>query len=176
VSPFNREALLVKIGMWASGAGLQRQGDCVMDEIDRKILNLLQEEFPLDPHPFAEIGRRTGLEEREALERVKQLKDSGLIRRIGVVLDPAKLNYTSILCGVHVDENRLMEVVEAVNRHSGVTHNYEREGDLNLWFTVIAEKEGDIEDFIQSLERTFSLKIYRFSKKRVFKIKTYFPM
>ncbi|HBA54428.1 MAG TPA: hypothetical protein DCZ04_08225, partial [Syntrophorhabdus aromaticivorans] len=62
----------------------QVQGDRVMDEIDRKILNLLQEEFPLDPHPFAEIGRRTGLEEREALERVKQLKDSGLIRRIGV--------------------------------------------------------------------------------------------
>ncbi|OPX93337.1 MAG: DNA-binding transcriptional regulator AsnC [Syntrophorhabdus sp. PtaB.Bin006] len=147
-----------------------------MDEIDRKILNLLQEEFPLDPHPFAEIGRRIGLEEGETLQRVKQLKENGLIRRIGVVIDPGKLNYTSTLCGVHVDEGRLMEVVEAVNRHRGVTHNYEREGDLNLWFTVIAEKEGDIEDLIQGLERTFSLKIYRFPKKRVFKIKTFFPM
>ncbi|OPY78008.1 MAG: leucine-responsive transcriptional regulator [Syntrophorhabdus sp. PtaU1.Bin153] len=148
----------------------------MLDEIDRKILNLLQEEFPLDPHPFAEIGRRVGLEEGETLERVKKLKENGLIRRIGVVFDPGKLNYTSTLCGVRVDENKLMEVVEAVNRHSGVTHNYEREGDLNLWFTVIAEREGDIEDFVQGLERAFSLKIYRFPKKRVFKIKTYFPM
>jgi DNA-binding Lrp family transcriptional regulator len=147
-----------------------------MDDIDKKILNLIQEEFPLHERPYAEIGRQVGINEKEAMERVQKLKDAGIIRRIGVVFEPKKLDYTSTLCGVHVDEKRLMEVVDAINKHTGVTHNYEREGDLNLWFTIIADKAEEIDTFIGELERRFSLKIYRFPKKRVFKIKTYFPV
>ena len=147
-----------------------------MDDIDKRILNLIQEEFPLQKDPYAEIGRRVGIDEKEAMDRVQRLKDAGIIRRIGVVFDPKKLNYTSILCGVHVDEGKLMDVVEAINSHTGVTHNYEREGDLNLWFTVIADKAEEIDAFIGDLERRFSLRIYRFPKKRVFKIKTFFPV
>jgi DNA-binding Lrp family transcriptional regulator len=147
-----------------------------MDEIDKKILNLIQEEFPLIERPYGEIGEQIGIGEKEAMDRVQKLKDVGIIRRIGVVFEPKKLNYSSTLCGVHVDESRLMQVVEAINRHSGVTHNYEREGDLNIWFTVIAEKQNEIDAFIAGLEKEFSLKIYTFPKKRVFKIKTFFPV
>ena len=147
-----------------------------MDEIDRKILNLIQEEFPLHKRPYAEIGRQIGIDETEAMERVQRLKDAGIIRRIGVVFEPKKLDYTSTLCGVHVEEEKLMEVVGAINSNPGVTHNYEREGDLNLWFTVIADETKEIDSFICNLERRFSIKIYRFPKKRVFKIKTYFPV
>jgi len=147
-----------------------------VDEIDKKILNLIQEEFPLHERPYAEIGRQIGIDENEAMERVQKLKDTGIIRRIGAVFEPKKLDYTSILCGVHVGEEKLMQVVDAINQHVGVTHNYEREGDLNLWFTVIADKTEEIDGFIADLESRFSLKIYRFPKKRVFKIKTYFPV
>ena len=147
-----------------------------MDEIDKKILNLIQEEFPLHKRPYAEIGRQIGIDEAEAMERVQRLKDAGIIRRIGVVFEPKKLDYTSTLCGVHVEEEMLMEVVEAINSNTGVTHNYEREGDLNLWFTIIVDKAEEIDSFIGDLERRFSIKIYRFPKKRVFKIKTYFPV
>lgn len=59
---------------------------------------------------------------------------------------------------------------------TGVTHNYEREGDLNLWFTIITDNAKEIDTFIEDLERRFLLKIYRFPKKRVFKIKTFFPV
>jgi DNA-binding Lrp family transcriptional regulator len=147
-----------------------------MDEIDKKILNLIQEEFPLHERPYAEIGRQVGIDEKEAMDRVQKLKDEGIIRRIGVVFEPKKLDYTSTLCGVHVDEEKLMAVVEVINRHTGVTHNYEREGDLNLWFTIIMDNAKGIDTFIEDLERRFSLKIYRFPKKRVFKIKTFFPV
>ena len=147
-----------------------------MDETDKKILNLIQEEFPLHERPYAEIGRQIGIDEKEAMERVQSLKDAGIIRRIGAVFEPKKLDYTSTLCGVHIEEDRLIEVVEDINRHTGVTHNYEREGDLNLWFTIIADKPDEIDAFIEDLERRFSLKIYRFPKKRIFKIKTYFPV
>ena len=147
-----------------------------MDEIDKKILNLIQEEFPLHKRPYKEIGRQVNIDEKEAVKRVQKLKDAGVIRRIGVVFEPKKLDYTSTLCGVHVDEKNLMEVVDVINKHTGVTHNYEREGDLNLWFTIIANKEEEIDAFISYLERRFLLKIYRFPKKRVFKIKTFFPV
>ena len=147
-----------------------------MDEIDKKILNLIQEEFPLHKRPYKEIGKQVNIDEKEAVERVQKLKDAGIIRRIGVVFEPKKLDYTSTLCGVHVDEKNLMEVVDVINKHTGVTHNYEREGDLNLWFTIIANKEDEIDAFISDLERRFLLKIYRFPKKRVFKIKTFFPV
>lgn len=147
-----------------------------MDDIDKKILNLMQEEFPLVAHPYAAIWSDVGITEKEAVDGVQRLKDHGIIRRIGVVYDPTKLNLTSILCGVHVDEEQLMDVVEAINRHTGVTRNYEREGDVNLWFTVIADKAEEIDDFMGDLERRFSIKIYKFPKKRVFKIRTHFPV
>jgi siroheme decarboxylase len=147
-----------------------------MDEIDKKILNLIQEEFPLHERPYEEIGRQVGIDEKEAMDRVRKLKDAGIIRRIGAVFEPKRLDYTSTLCGVHVDEEDLMAVVDVINRHAGVTHNYEREGDLNVWFTIIADKAEGIDRFIEDLQYKFSLKIYRFPKKRVFKIKTFFPV
>ncbi len=147
-----------------------------MDEIDKKILNMIQEEFPLALRPFAELGHSAGVSEEEALERVRRAKDEGLIRRIGPVLEPKKLVYVSSLCGVRVEEAILMDVVREVNRHSGVTHNYERDGELNLWFTVTAKSSDEIEGFLGDVEKRFSLTIYRFPKKKVFKIKTFFPL
>jgi siroheme decarboxylase len=147
-----------------------------MDEIDRKIVNLLQQALPLTSRPFAAIGAAVGIEEREVVERVKALKQSGYIRRIGAVFEPEQLNYVSTLCGVHVEEQILQAVVKTINKEENVTHNYEREGELNLWFTYTAAREQEIESFLSDLEKTFSLKIYRFPKKRVFKIKTFFPV
>ncbi|HEY3276551.1 MAG TPA: AsnC family transcriptional regulator [Syntrophorhabdaceae bacterium] len=147
-----------------------------MDEKDRKILNLIQEEFPLTAEPFVEIGREAGITGQEALQRVKKAKDEGLIRRIGPILEPKELSLVSILCGVYVEEGILADVVGQINAHSGVTHNYEREGRLNVWFTVTAKTWESIERFLNTLEERYSLTIYRFPKKRVFKIKTFFPL
>ena len=147
-----------------------------MDEIDKRILNIIQEEFPLTQRPFKSIGESIGISEKKAIERVKRLKDKGYIRRIGPVLEPKKLEYMSTLCGAHVDENKLPDFVKEVNRHKGITHNYERKGELNLWFTIAAETEEEIERFLSKLEKRFSITIYKFPKKRVFKIKTIFPV
>ncbi len=147
-----------------------------MDQADKKILNILQEEFPLTKRPFATIGDTIGLSEQEVIKKVKRLKQQGYIRRIGPVLEPKKLEYTSTLCGVHVGKAILMDVVKEINRHRGVTHNYERDGTLNLWFTITARNAQSIERFLSRLEQRYSLKIYRFPKKRVFKIMAYFPV
>ena len=147
-----------------------------MDEIDRKILNRIQEEFPVAPRPFAEIGKILDLEEKDVIERVKRLKSEGYIRRIGPILERKKLKYASMLCGVNVGEGKLMSLVDEINKYSGVTHNYERDGELNIWFTIAAKTKDEIEDFLSGLEKKYSLTIHRFPEKRVFKIKTYFPV
>jgi DNA-binding Lrp family transcriptional regulator len=151
-----------------------RQND--LEPLERDLLNLIQEEFPLSERPFLEIGKKLGISEEEAFSRVKSLKKRGYIRRIGPVLERKKLKLTSFLCGVHVDEKSIEEVAKEINKHKGVTHNYEREGSPNIWFTITGENEEEIENFLQNIERRFNLKIYRFPEKRVFKIKTIFPV
>jgi DNA-binding Lrp family transcriptional regulator len=147
-----------------------------MDAIDRTILNAIQEEFPLTEQPFETIGKQAGISEEEALERIRRLTEEGYIRRIGLVLERKKLGYASLLCGAHVDADMIEEIAGEISKEPGVTHNYEREGELNLWFTVTMKTMDNINQFITTLEQTFSIKVYKFPEKRTFKIKTYFPV
>lgn len=147
-----------------------------MDDTDRKILNIIQEGFPVDKRPFEVIGRMVGLDEDGVLKRIKALKKRGVIRRIGPILERKRLGYESILCGLHADEDIIENIASQINRHSGVTHNYERDGELNLWFTITAKTIKEIDTFLRDLEKRFSIRIYRFPEKRMFKIKTYFPV
>lgn len=147
-----------------------------MDVIDRKLLNLIQEEFPLTEKPFEAIGKQAGISGEEALERIRRLTEEGYIRRIGLVLERKKLGYASLLCGTQANADTIETIAEEINKEPGVTHNYEREGELNLWFTVTMKTIDDINTFITKLENTFPIKVYRFPEKRTFKIKTFFPL
>jgi len=145
-----------------------------MDATDKKLLDMLQEEFPLSERPFAEIGMKVGLTGEEVQIRIENLKAGGYIRRIGPVLNAMRLGYHSLLCGAAIGPDMIEAVAEAVTAEPSVTHNYEREGDLNLWFTVTMKTETDIEKFLHGLEERFSITIHRFPQKRTFKIKTRF--
>jgi DNA-binding Lrp family transcriptional regulator len=147
-----------------------------MDITDRTILNIIQEEFPLTERPFEAIGNQAGISGEEALERIRRLTEEGYIRRIGLVLERKKLGYASLLCGAHVDTDTIETIVKEINKEPGVTHNYEREGELNLWFTVTMKTMDDINTFITNLEKAFPIKVYRFPEKRTFKIRTYFEV
>ncbi len=145
-----------------------------MDAIDRRLLDTLQEEFPLAAAPFAEIAKRAGLTEDEARKRVATLKARGYIRRIGAVIDAKKLGYSSLLCAASVRSDIIDKLAHTLNSNPSVTHNYEREGTLNLWFTVTMKTQSDIDRFLKNIEDAFSIRIYRFPEKRTFKIKTHF--
>jgi siroheme decarboxylase len=147
-----------------------------MDAIDRTLLNTVQEEFPLTEKPFEAIGKQSGISEEETLERIRRLTEEGYIRRIGLVLERKKLGYASLLCGACVDNNMIETIAAEINKEPGVTHNYEREGELNLWFTITMKTMDDINTFISKLENSFPIKVYRFPEKRTFKIKTFFPV
>lgn len=148
-----------------------------MDIIDRKILNLIQEDFPIAAAPFAEVGAQVGISEDEVLKRIGKLKEKGIIRRIGAIFDLRKLGFASTLCAARVPEGKLRAFVEAVNTFTGVTHNYRRDDDYNVWFTLIAPGEKALEAALAAIKRETGIDdILSLRATRTFKINARFDV
>jgi DNA-binding Lrp family transcriptional regulator len=147
-----------------------------MDAIDKKILDLIQTDFPLDPRPFARIGEQCGLTEAEALARVRALKGKGIIRRIGANFQSRKLGWTSTLCAAQVPEDKLDEFVAEVNSQPGVTHNYLRRHAYNVWFTLIAPDLDKVREILADITAKTGIEILNLPAEKTFKIKVDFPM
>ena len=148
-----------------------------MDDIDRKILNDIQSGFPISPRPYLDIGALLGIPEHEVIERVRRLKAEGKIRRIGGSLNSRKLGFKSTLCAARVSEDRIDDFVERVNSYKGVTHNYLRNSDYNIWFTFIAPTAADIENALKEIsEKTGVNDILNMPSERMFKIKVDFDV
>lgn len=142
-----------------------------LDLIDRKILNIIQLRFPLSIEPYKEIAEELDLTTDEVLARVTELKKNGIIRRIGAVLDAGALGYCSTLCCCKLPENNIEEFSKVVNEIKFITHNYIRDHEYNIWFTLTTpslEVQGQI---IHMLEDSFNIKIYNMPAEKVFKIK-----
>jgi DNA-binding Lrp family transcriptional regulator len=148
-----------------------------MDGIDKKILNIIQKEFPVAAEPCKVIAERVGITEDEVLERISKLKQEGIIRRIGAVFDSRKMGFVSTLCTARVPEEKLKAFVEAVNSYAGVTHNYRRNHEYNVWFTFIAPDEETLEKFLAEIrDRTGVIDIISMPAVRTFKIDATFEL
>ena len=148
-----------------------------MDEIDKKILNILQKEFPLEEQPFLIVAQRCGISEEEALSRIQKMKDDGIIRRIGAVFDGAKLGRVSTLCAARVPKEKLENFVNIVNANKGVTHNYLRDNEYNVWFTVSAVTAEELEAFLADVKKkTGVTDIQDMRAVRTFKINASFDV
>jgi siroheme decarboxylase len=122
-----------------------------MDKADRMILNEIQKKFPITPRPYLSLARKLKLKEREIMGRVQKLKDMGIIRRIGASFSAKSVGFSSTLCAAKVSESKIEEFVSVVNTYPGVTHNYEREGEFNIWFTLIAPSRKRIEQILTQI-------------------------
>ena len=148
-----------------------------MDKTDRKILNIIQTEFPVEKEPFRYLGEAIGISEDEVLDRVKQLKERGIIRRIGAVFDTGRMGFAITLCAARVPEEKVEEFVDAVNAYTGVTHNYRRSHDYNVWFTFIAPSAEEIERSLDEIrEQTGIADILNMPVRRKFKIDASFDL
>jgi DNA-binding Lrp family transcriptional regulator len=108
------------------------------DDVDARILNEIQRDFPLVRRPFAELGARIGVDESEMLERVRRLHagETPVIRQISAIFDTRKLGYDSMLVAFKVPPDQLERAAAELNRNPGISHNYERSGQFNIWFTI----------------------------------------
>jgi len=123
----------------------RKDGSAVpLDETDKKLLNLLQGSFPMAERPFAEVARAAQLPEAEVLTRTQRLLDDRIIREITPIFDTRVLGYSSMLVAAKVDPEHPWRAAKIINSHPGVSHNYLRDHDFNLWFTVATEPDSKL--------------------------------
>src|SRR5881409_3986814 len=125
-----------------------------IDTIDKQLLNDIQWVFPLTDRPYLEISKHYNISEKDAMQRISHLKEVGLIRQINAIFDTRRLGYKSALVAFVVKPDKLNQVADEVNKHSGVSHNYERNHEFNMWFTLAVPPGGDLKT---DLDRMASL-------------------
>lgn len=132
-----------------------------IDSLDKQLLNEIQWQFPLVDKPFLEISKRYNVSEDEVLERIKILKRIGLIRQINAIFDTRRLGYKSTLVAFSVLQDKLDQVANEVNRHPGVSHNYERNHEYNMWFTLAVPPFGDMKRDLEHMASLDGVTKYR---------------
>lgn len=123
-----------------------------MDQRDRELLGALQGEIPLVSTPYAFIGQSLDMSEKEVIKRAERLHREGVIRTLAPQFDARALGYRSCLVAARVAPDRIDEAAAVINAHPGVTQNYRRNNDLNLWFTLFVSPESKL-----GLERTIDI-------------------
>jgi siroheme decarboxylase len=113
-----------------------------LDDAERRLLNLLQGSFPLSPRPFAAVGALAGMTEAEVISRTRQLLADRIIRQLTPIYDTRALGYTSMLVAAKVDPEVPWRAARAINSHPGVSHNYLRNHEFNMWFTVAVAEDS----------------------------------
>ena len=142
-----------------------------LSETDKKLLNLLQWEFPVVEQPFAAVGESIGLEEQQVIDRIAELKDAGIIREINAIFDTRRLGYKSSLVAARAAEDKVDEVADVISQHPGVSHNYKRDHHFNIWFTLAVPPEQDLEEELEVLAGRAGAEKYRMlPTKHLFKI------
>jgi DNA-binding Lrp family transcriptional regulator len=116
-----------------------------LDETDRKILQLLQDDFPIAEKPWKEIGDKLRISEAEVITRLKRLREGGIIQKVGPILDSSKIGLNAAtLVAMKVPEDKIDAVASVINGYNSVSHNYERENEYNIWFTITASDTEEL--------------------------------
>ena len=153
----------------------RRDGSAVpLDDLDRKLLNLLQGSFPIAARPYAHVAELAGVPEEEVLARTKRLLDERIIREITPIFDTRVLGYSSMLVAARVDSENPWRAAKIINSHPGVSHNYLRDHDFNLWFTIATEPDSPLglDGTLEVLERlTGAESVRQLPTLRLFKIR-----
>jgi len=148
-----------------------------IDATDKSILNRIQSDFPITSRPYGVIAEELGLTEKDVLARIRRLKKAGIIRRVGGNFVPGKLGFVSTLCAASVPADKIEAFAVTVNEYPGVTHNYRRENDFNIWFTFIAPSMEEIEANLKKISADTGIKdILNLPATRVVKIKAQFDV
>lgn len=147
-----------------------------LDKVDKQLLDIIQTSFPISSRPYADIGKELNITEEEAFNRVEKLKESKLVRRLGANFQSAKLGFRSTLCAAKVPEEKQAEFIEVVNALPGVTHNYLRKHEFNIWFTLIAPSWEKVVSTLAGITKKTGIPILNLPATKLYKIKVDFKL
>ena len=144
-----------------------------MTELEQLLLSVVQDAFPLEERPYLVLAEQLGSDEQSVFAAVENLRQSGIIRRIGGVYDSKALGFISRLCAGNVPKSALDAFAAAVNKIPAITHNYVRSHEYNVWFTVIAQSEAEIQKIVDDVcAKTELHNVHILSATKKFKINT----
>jgi len=123
-----------------------------LDDLDKRLLNVMQGSFPIAPRPYDHVAQMAGIEEKEAIDRVEKLLDERIIRQVTPIYDTRALGYSSMLVAAKVDPENPWRAANIINEHPGVSHNYLRNHEFNIWFTIATEPDSPL-----GLDRTLEV-------------------
>ncbi len=146
--------------------------ECLLDEKDHEIIQILQNGFPLVSEPYKAIGDKLWIDEHAVISRIVRLIQNGVIRYVGPFFASRKLGYKGCLAALNAPEDRIDEIAEVVNSFDEVTHNYLREGSPNMWFTLITKSIEQRDQIINTIKTKTGIdEILLFTSKKYFKVK-----
>ena len=121
----------------------RRDGAAIpLDELDRRLLNLMQGSFPIAARPYRHVAALAEVPEAEVMARVQRLLGKRIIRQVTPIFDTRALGYSSMLVAAKVDPEHPHRAAQVINEHPGVSHNYLRNHEFNLWFTIATEPDS----------------------------------
>jgi len=139
-----------------------------MDNLDRAIINRLQDGVTVTDNPYAGAARELGITEEELLARIEQLLENNILSRFGPMFNAEEMGGKFVLCAMEVPAARFEEVASVVNSYPEVAHNYERTHRLNMWFVLATETTGQLDKVIDTIERETGIHVYQMPKLEEF--------
>lgn len=124
-----------------------------LDDVDRKLLNAVQWDFPLDVRPYAVLGERLGISEPEVRQRIGKAKEGRVLRQLSAIFDTRALGYSSSLVAAKIPADRVDDAAAIVSDHPGVSHNYKRGHEYNLWYTLAVPPGDSLDEHVEVLHR-----------------------
>lgn len=159
---------------------LTSQPDPLIDETDRKILQILQDNFPMTERPYQHVAQQLSLTENQVLDRLKRLNQHGVTRKIGAVIDTTKVGVNAAtLIALKVPADRVNTVADVINQYQAVSHNYQRENQYNIWFTLKAKTQTELTATLEEITQKAAINkkdILNLPTKTCFKINVRFDM
>ncbi len=147
------------------------------DDVDKRLLNAIQVDFPLNQEPFSVLGQQLGISGDEMLQRIERLKSGRIIRQIGPILEARRLGYQMTLVAMRIAENGLDKVAQAISQHPGISHGYLRDHYLNFWFTLALPPQANMETELQKLSTIIAPEVMvELPALKLFKIGVYFDL
>lgn len=137
-----------------------------MDEIDKQIINALQDGFPICDTPYHQVAEQLGLTEQDLIARLKTLLDNGTLTRFGPLYNAEQMGGALTLAAVKAPLERFDEIAEIINTFPEVAHNYARNHDLNMWFVIATETPEQILQTISAIEQLTNLTVYNMPKNQ----------
>jgi DNA-binding Lrp family transcriptional regulator len=132
-----------------------------LSDLDRRLLNLMQGRFPIAERPYQHVAAEAGITEQEVMATVKRLLEDRIIRQVTPIFDTRALGYSSMLVAAKVDPENPWRAAQVINEHPGVSHNYRRNHEFNLWFTLATPPGGNIDATLQKLHELSGARITR---------------